>query len=385
MMKMQTTHKIKPRILVADDSEITRKSVRRILAEDFEVCEVGGGREALAQLRTDRDFHTLFVDIMMPGLDGFEVLRTLRASKDGYLRHLPVIMMTTDEDSATLRRKAVVMGATDFITKPFDSLILKTRAKAHARVPDDYVPQKTEAESKVALNDDLVEIMDYNEFQRYSESRIDETYQKNQSVSLLYLKVDAFEALCHITGKREANSVMQQTGDLIASQLRQQDSIAALGEGNFVVFMPDTNSLVAKEMAKCVFTTVRKCHPDLGNMRISITLSGGMVSNSAENPHSLEKLENIASGRLKKAIEEGGNQLVYADLKKKKIKKGKQKLSLISALKSLRDGDADAVDHQISELLEETFPLLVVANTKMKLGIDDALRRIQASLDDVSR
>ncbi|HID83442.1 MAG TPA: response regulator [Chromatiales bacterium] len=383
MDNASTTQNYKPRVLVADDSSLTRKSVQRILADDFEIIEARDGQQALGILYADEDIHAVFVDFMMPEVDGFEVLKTLRESNNLRLRKLPVIMMSSHEDGASLRRKASVLGATDFITKPFDSLLLKTRARAHARLPDDYHPSTDAPNQENKADDKTAELMEYTALEQSCPQLITDSYDQQQSVSLLYLKVDAFEALRQTTGKKEAAAVVKQTGRLIAKQLRAQDKVAPVDADDFIILLPNTDANLAKELVKLIFRAVRKSHPDLGNMRISVTLSGGMVSNGPESGYSLEKLKDIAAERLQKAVNKGGNQLVYADLKRQKIVPEKtQDISLVAALELLNEGETEAVNLQIPALLEEVFPLLVVANARLDLGIDDALRRIQARLEN---
>lgn len=378
-----TTQNYKPRVLVADDSQLTRKSVQRILADDFEIIEAKDGQQALGILYADEDIHAVFVDFMMPEVDGFEVLKTLRESNNLRLRKLPVIMMSSHEDGASLRRKASVLGATDFISKPFDSLLLKTRAKAHARLPEGYHRSADVQNQENKANNIAVELMEYAAFEKSCPQLIADSYDQQQSVSLLYLKVDAFEALRQTTGKKEAAMVVEQTGRLIAKQLRANDKVAAVDVDDFIVLLPNTDANLAKETVKAIFQAARESRPDLGNMRISVTLSGGMVTNGPESIYSLEKLMGIAVERLQNAVKKGGDQLVYANLKRKKVAPGKAPgVSLVTALELLNEGETEAINAQLPLLLEEIFPLLVVANARLDLGIDDALHKIQARLEN---
>ncbi len=383
MDTVSTTNRPRPRVLVADDSSMTRKSVRRILDGDYEIIEAENGEEALGILRRDKNIHAVFIDYMMPQVDGFEVLKTLRQSKNARLRKLPVIMMSSHENSASLRRKATVLGATDFISKPFDSLLLKTRARAHAKLPEDYVHPGEGKTVDKEISVAGAEWMEFAEFKQRAPVLIKESYDQQQPVTLLHLKVDAFEALRQTTGEREAAAVVRHTGRLVAGQLRESDRIASTSDDEFIVLMPDTDTEFAHAQVKSIFRAVRKSHPDLGNMRINVTLSSGMVTNGTGSGYSFEKLKGIAEERLQKAVENGGNQLVYADLKRQKITpQTTQNISLTSALELLREGDAEAVNAQIPWLLQEVFPLLVVANARLDLDIDDALRRIQACLEN---
>lgn len=103
-------------VLVVDDQEINRDSLEVILEDDYEVITAGKGAEALEIMREhSKDLSIVLLDLMMPVMDGYEVLKTVSA--DDELRRIPVIVMTADKEAEL---EALQLGAADFITKPFD-------------------------------------------------------------------------------------------------------------------------------------------------------------------------------------------------------------------------------------------------------------------------
>ena len=117
-----------PLILVVDDIEDNRYALtRRLKREGYErVIEATNGREALDKLESE-DVDLVLLDIMMPEIDGFEVLRRMRA--DTRLRHVGVIIISASEDLENIV-KAVELGAEDYIPKPFNPTLLKARIDA---------------------------------------------------------------------------------------------------------------------------------------------------------------------------------------------------------------------------------------------------------------
>jgi two-component system cell cycle response regulator len=119
------------RVLVVDDVDANVKLLEvRLTAEYFEVRTARSGPEALhicAQERAD----VVLLDIMMPGMDGFEVCRRLKA--EPRTQHIPVIMVTA-LDQPSDRVKGLEAGADDFLTKPVDDIALITRVKNVARL-----------------------------------------------------------------------------------------------------------------------------------------------------------------------------------------------------------------------------------------------------------
>src|SRR5262245_58640555 len=114
------------RVLVVDDILANVKLLEaRLSAEYFEVLTAYHGSEALAQLAS-RPVDVVLLDVMMPGMDGFEVCRRIKS--DPKTMHVPVIMVTA-LDQPTDKIQGLKAGADDFLTKPVDDIALVTRVK----------------------------------------------------------------------------------------------------------------------------------------------------------------------------------------------------------------------------------------------------------------
>ncbi|MEO8216763.1 MAG: SpoIIE family protein phosphatase [Acidobacteriota bacterium] len=115
------------RLLVVDDNEMNRDMLSRRLIKRGHLVEVAvDGRDALNKLRAGA-FDLVLLDIMMPEMDGFEVLETLKA--DPGLCHIPVVMISASEETASVVR-CIELGADDYLPKPFNPVILKARVDA---------------------------------------------------------------------------------------------------------------------------------------------------------------------------------------------------------------------------------------------------------------
>ena len=114
-------------VLVVDDNAMNRDVLSRRLQRNGHTVEaVEGGRQALACLQTGK-FDLVMLDIMMPDMDGYEVLAQLR--QDAALAHLPVLMISAIGATDSVVR-CLTLGADDYLTKPFDPLILRARVDA---------------------------------------------------------------------------------------------------------------------------------------------------------------------------------------------------------------------------------------------------------------
>lgn len=117
--------KNKSRILIVDDSEFNRAILSEILQEDYEIIEADSGEAALEKLdEYGMRISLVLLDIIMPGMDGFEVLKYM--ADEHWLSDVPVIMISS-EDSDNYIRRAYEMGASDYINRPFDANVVYQR------------------------------------------------------------------------------------------------------------------------------------------------------------------------------------------------------------------------------------------------------------------
>src|SRR5204862_4941275 len=146
-----------PKILVADDDQALSRTLSWILKENgYEVLTVPGG-EMLFEHLTAEQFDLLLLDIMMPKVDGLQLLQRLKA--DNRFRDLPVLMISSmPPEEATV--KALGLGAADFIPKPFRVRELLARVKAHLYAAQELARAREEAASRAAIVDILHEVTD---------------------------------------------------------------------------------------------------------------------------------------------------------------------------------------------------------------------------------
>jgi CheY-like chemotaxis protein len=109
-------------VLIVDDNEINRDMLaRRLHRRDFNLSMAANGREALSMIQANL-YDLILLDIMMPEIDGYAVLKYLK--KDSRLRDIPVIMISAIEEMDSVM-KCMEIGADDYLTKPFDPEMLK--------------------------------------------------------------------------------------------------------------------------------------------------------------------------------------------------------------------------------------------------------------------
>ena len=122
---MRQDNSQKEKILIVDDSEINRSILANILEEEYEILEAADGKEALEMLQQHIvEISTVLLDIVMPCMNGLEVLAVM--NQKGWIEDIPVIIISAESDSDQVKY-AYDLGATDFITRPFDARLVHRR------------------------------------------------------------------------------------------------------------------------------------------------------------------------------------------------------------------------------------------------------------------
>ena len=114
----------KEKILIADDSAMNRAILTEMLGDGYEILEAENGRQAVSIMQTNVDIDLLLLDIMMPEMDGFDVLAMM--NKYHWIDDIPVIMISAENASSYVER-TYDLGATDYISRPFDMAIVRRR------------------------------------------------------------------------------------------------------------------------------------------------------------------------------------------------------------------------------------------------------------------
>ena len=169
---------IKPTVLVVDDTPLNLQVATGILRADYQALAATDGQKALDLLTKRRDVSLILLDIMMPGMNGYEVCERLKANPD--TAHIPVIFLTAlsaTEDE----KKGFAVGGVDFINKPFQPETLLARVNAHVRLHsqerhlDALVRERTAALEAKTLELETTRMQVINQLGRAAEFKDDDT------------------------------------------------------------------------------------------------------------------------------------------------------------------------------------------------------------------
>ncbi len=204
MESFMDTNGLKRRVLIVDDEFINREILGNILSTQYEVTYAENGKEALEKL-TDRSlrFSLILLDLLMPVMDGFEVIEKIEGDEN--LKNIPVIVMTSEKDAEV---KSIKLGASDFITKPFDMPeVILARCERIIRLYEDN------SIIKAAEKDDLTGLFTREFFIEYIHQI--EIYDHDKALDAICLNIDHFHMLNETHGRKVGDEVLKNTARIL--------------------------------------------------------------------------------------------------------------------------------------------------------------------------
>lgn len=210
----------KRKILAVDDEIINLEIIKEILSSSYEVDFAFNGKEALEILSDpESDYSLVMLDLMMPVMDGFEVIRRMKA--DERLRRFPIIVMTSDKNAEV---KSLRMGAADFITKPYDiPEVIQARCQVLIELNEDRsIIRSTE-------RDPLTGLYSKEYFFVYIRRFLPKLAD---NMDALVLNIDRFSLVNELFGREEGDRILKKAAELIASTILQSHGIACRTDGD---------------------------------------------------------------------------------------------------------------------------------------------------------
>ena len=293
-------------ILIADDSLVVRAIVRSGLEEEgYLVIEADDGPSALARCRASRP-DVVLLDVEMPGLDGYQVLRALKADAD--LKDTPVVFLTgrtsMDDIVAGLRG-----GAHDYLKKPFEpaELLARVGSAVHVKQLQDQLWQRNAELDLMSRTDSLTGL--YNRWHLDDVIALESSTARRHSdeLSVVLFDIDHFKNVNDTYGHPAGDLVLVEFARRLSDQLRAGDIAGRWGGEEFLLVLPRTDTAGAISVAERVRVSTADTPVTAGEKNISITVSGGCAT-AGNLEHGA--LIALADARLYHAKESGRNRIV---------------------------------------------------------------------------
>lgn len=263
----------KVRVLVVDDSRLMQKAAHKMLGAEFDVITADDGVDAWEKLQNDATIQVVFTDLSMPKMDGYELLQTVRGSSEPGMLNLPMIVVTGADNDESARMRALELGATDFITKPFTTIDLLARARAHAN--HQRITRELQAQS---TRDVLTGLANKAGFLERLQQDLAYARRHQQDLTLVRLEIDDFRAVFLRHGKGAAEALMVDVAQAIRTRIRREDTAARIGLGGFALSLPAGKADGIAGMVERLRVEVAALPSPEGTSGVSISLSAA-VSN----------------------------------------------------------------------------------------------------------
>lgn len=296
-----------PAVLVVDDSRLMRVAARKILKTDFEIVEAEDGEIAWDTLQENHDIDLVMSDLSMPNLDGLGLLKKIRQSGDIRLKDLPVIIVTGAEDDNGSKESALAAGASDFITKPFESVQLLARAKTHAK--QQRTQQALKHSEKHSNTDNLTGLVNAKDFEQRLDGAISYCVRHTTGLSLVLVKVDKYKVLFLRRGKKTAEAILCQLGEYLSRDRRCEDIIARIGMDTFALLLPSATRDGALRVAEQLLADFKAQTFSVDDAVVPFTLSLAVQDPGSRTDISSAELLKMAHEQLAQAQQAGGDQV----------------------------------------------------------------------------
>ncbi|MEI6412828.1 MAG: diguanylate cyclase [Pseudomonadota bacterium] len=291
------------RILVVDDERTNLLLLRGILKGDYEVFTAQSGEEAL-KLAALQQPEVILLDVIMPGLDGYEVCTRL---KENSLTQDSLVLFISGLNSPAEEAKGLAAGAIDSLPKPINPALVKARVRNYVELK-----QQRDLLKHLAALDGLTGLAN----RRHFEETLSRTWRHailaGQPLGLILYDIDLFHAYNQHTGHAQADKCLKNIAKLSKKALDPGSGlIARYHNDEFAALLPNTDAQAVTRMAESLIQIVQSAaipHPasPLGQ----ITISLGVIAGKPTPTLSISTFVDQAISHLTEARQNGGNRWV---------------------------------------------------------------------------
>ena len=327
-------------ILVVDDDKLNLSAARKVLSGEYKVIPVVRGTQVLSYLENE-ECDMILLDISMPEMDGFELLRKIRTMENG--KDIPVIFLTADNDTETETR-CFKEGAIDFIVKPFVPTVMQSRIGRALELEElrrglaDKLEKKTREVSDIkskSYQDVLTGLWN----RAYTENAVNEMISQEKKGALFMLDMDNFKAVNDNYGHIAGDETLKVFAGTLKKFAGEGDILCRIGGDEFMIFVKGvTEKSELSSRAADIISDFQKKFAAL-SFEIECSVSIG-IAQTPEDGLEFDKLYNSADKALYYVKQNGKNAYhFFSDkLQKEKSRAGKiVDLKYINSLMSRAD------------------------------------------------
>ncbi|NBK77628.1 diguanylate cyclase [bacterium D16-76] len=301
------------KILIVDDSILQASKLKSILEEEYDIT-VAHSPEAGLNLAREGHFSLILLDVVMPGMDGFTLLKKLQ--EEIITQNVPVILITSLADVQN-EQTGLILGAVDYIIKPFNPLIVKARVNTHVKL---YSYRKQiEYQS---MTDQLTGVANRRQYDLHSAQKWKECLRLKLPFSVCMFDIDRFKLYNDTFGHPAGDKVIASVAKCVSSHLRRStDFFARYGGEEFVALLVGDGSDKSFNHFKAVRQAVEDLHiPHDPSVAPWVTVSVGGVTVVPNEDLHYDSVLKMADTMLYDAKKEGRNRVVWVTENMKQLR-----------------------------------------------------------------
>jgi two-component system, cell cycle response regulator len=300
------------KILIADDEQVSRRMLQRLLTKwGYEVISADDGIRAWEQLNTPEAPRIALLDWMMPGRNGVDVCREVRAHRPEPYTY---ILLLTAKDAKESVVEGLESGADDYLTKPFHPQELRARLRVGIRLLEleDTLVQAREAMRFKATHDALTGVWNRGTILETLDREITRARREGVSLGVLIGDLDHFKSVNDTCGHLTGDQVLRETTSRIQSCVRPYDAVGRFGGEEFLILLPGCEAAATADKAEQLRATIGQSPVETLTGPLRITMSFGAIATSNWPDENANQVLLMIDAALYRAKEEGRNHVVMA-------------------------------------------------------------------------
>ncbi|MCL2056062.1 MAG: diguanylate cyclase [Oscillospiraceae bacterium] len=272
-------------ILIIDDEKSNIVMLSHILSPDYTVYASKSGKNGIALAKNNLP-DLILLDILMPEMDGYEVLSALKASKE--TKEIPVIFVTGLSDSGD-EQKGLALGAADYIAKPFSPAIVKLRVLNQIKILNLIDEIRV-----LSVTDQMTGIANRRAFDERLRLEWDRAKRDKSPLTILMIDIDDFKAYNDLHGHLQGDTAMRAVTQAICAPLnRSTDFAARWGGEEFAVLLPSTSPSGALTVAESIRKSAEGTPIPCSGKDTCITVSVGINTYTPVLPATKSNIHNF--------------------------------------------------------------------------------------------
>ena len=298
----------KPKLLVVDDQPINIQVMHQVFGGDYQVFMATSGPQALAICKANPP-DLVLLDIVMPGMDGFEVCSRLKA--DDATCNIPVIFVTAHTDAAQ-ETHGLGLGAVDFIAKPVNPAVVRARVKTQLTLKF-----QSDLLRKLVFLDGLSGVYNRRYFDQQLGIEWARSTRSSFPLSAIMIDVDHFKLFNDRYGHQSGDDCLRQIAVALKVCLKRPgDLVARYGGEEFACILPDTPFDDAMSLANDLERKVRALAIPHESSSVAevITVSVGVATRTVDSADDAAALVGLADSQLYNAKQSGRGRVCGARL-----------------------------------------------------------------------